>query len=126
MSLLLCLLNSLKNTTASSLTQRLEVCWERTYTTTPSALLLTDQDSLIGMEEGKRVTEGEEAFSSLRGYLQLHPPPEDPSACVSNRTLPIPLQSCRYEIGAFQSLTNVLSIRCVRRETWLTATDLTQ
>ena len=52
--------------------QRLEVCWERTYTTpTRSALLLTDQDSLNrhGGKDSKRERTGEKTFSPSKGYL---------------------------------------------------------
>ena len=80
--------------------QRLEVCWERTYTTpTPSALLLTDQDSLNrhgGGKYSKKERTGEKTFSPSKGYLQLHPPPEDLNTWLSNSTLPIPPQYCHY------------------------------
>ena len=65
MSPLLSLLNSSRSTVASSLTPEVEVHWEWTYTTPAlSARLLTDQDSVIGVEEGKRFKEGGEAYLS--------------------------------------------------------------
>ena len=72
MSPLLFLLDSLRSTTASSLTPEVEVHWERTYTTpTPSSLLLTDQDSLIDVEEGKRFREGGEVYYLSKTILLL-------------------------------------------------------